>query len=573
MSKIKTLIPVHDVNTLGGVVSLRTRMVITAKTKKRKIVASVDRCADFDVKQMTATIVVKSEEDIAVAEMQARARLTNKINTYYADTLPALDTLAAIYDAKLSVDGSHAEWYSLCPVTWRSDATRSQRLKYFRKHFLGPVSMAWAENAFGTSTEDSIRAEILETVGKNIERRSGSAGEKSDDRVKGQANKHIEDCNLLYEAFRAAHPEGNRFPDVRLQLFDLGRNIRPEQCKALEWEVLITLAALFRLDIPVTPLSLGGVLMMCGLLRTAEATAPKYGDLLIFDDYAIYGVIWQSDGTTRIADLKTDNSYRLVVLPKFAVDCILARKQYLLDAGWSGEEINRSYVVSARDDIFAPASPHQLSAYVKSLLSEIGCDEYFWAAAAELMATEPDFLPDGSKLMDLACYVLRRSGCTYLCNCAGIDPRIVDVMMGHVLREQDRAILKTVKIEDQWAIIADHLECVVLDPAHSAHPAYAPRKMMDAANDSGQKVAHSKFCFNVTPEIASAGEITIVIETLKCDEIEIGLPTHASMGRIERTPVTQKKAYPALTERLDEQGFAVCIAAAKKIHAKVGRVT
>ena len=72
-------------------------------------------------------------------------------------------------------------------------------------------------------------------------------------------------------------------------------------------------------------LSLGGILMLLGMARTAEACAPKFGEIVLRDDYAVIAIVWQADGTTRIADLKTDNSYRLIILPKIAAEAIRLR--------------------------------------------------------------------------------------------------------------------------------------------------------------------------------------------------------------------------------------------------------
>lgn len=98
---------------------------------------------------------------------------------------------------------------------------------------------------------------------------------------------------------------------------DRAKSVAPEaeQQKYIgEAATVLTVATLRRLV--GNGLSLGGILMLLGMARTAEACAPKFGEIVLRDDYAVIAIVWQADGTTRIADLKTDNSYRLIILPK-----------------------------------------------------------------------------------------------------------------------------------------------------------------------------------------------------------------------------------------------------------------
>lgn len=114
--------------------------------------------------------------------------------------------------------------------------------------------------------------------------------------------------------------------------------------------------------------------MLLGMARTAEACAPKFGEIVLRDDYAVIAIVWQADGTTRIADLKTDNSYRLIILPKIAAEAIRARMAYLRELGYTEEQIRDMPAVSAERNPTTQASPAALRAFLLSIhyYDEIG---------------------------------------------------------------------------------------------------------------------------------------------------------------------------------------------------------
>lgn len=177
-------------------------------------------------------------------------------------------------------------------------------------------------------------------------------------------------------------------PYIALPLFEDVLIIKPEQCKALELKTLIKTAAFLRLSVADNPLSMGGVLMMTSMLRTAEAVCLKFKEILILGNFGVYGVIWQSNGKIRIADLKTDSSYRLIVIPYFGVACLKMRREALRRQGYSDKEIDEMYVVCSQDDPYRAARPGRLSAYLRKILSLAGCTEDFWKSAQELMDAE-----------------------------------------------------------------------------------------------------------------------------------------------------------------------------------------
>ena len=63
------------------------------------------------------------------------------------------------------------------------------------------------------------------------------------------------------------------------------------------------------------------------------------------DNYAVYGVLWQSGGKVRAQNLKTKSSARVIILPKFAVDALQMRIAWLRKHGFSDEEISKMPVL------------------------------------------------------------------------------------------------------------------------------------------------------------------------------------------------------------------------------------
>ena len=546
---------------------------------KSKLLATVIGCQDDRVAKLKRSMKLKANDDID----QKINQLCNRLRAVITDILRSSEptpSLQSVFEAKIETlpNGklSYAAWYHLCPPDWEAVSTRDASLRYFARHVLPAISNAVENNAYDAAAAARIATEILDDVVANRSRRD--TRQDDDDlnadweqaelmRSKFVANGHIRDCNALYSALRNAMDDPYRYPEVRLPLFEGAEYIPPEKCKSLLRNILVTFAALLRMSVKYTPLSLGGALMLCGLLRTAEAVCPKYKDILIRGNYAVYGVVWQGNGDVRIADLKTDSSYRLVILPKFAVDCILMRREHLLSLNYTPEQINELYVVSDPDDYTKPAKPAALSRYIRHLLALVGCNDEFWASARDLMLAEPDIMPNGKPIKEVEAYVLRRSGCTYLCNCAAVDPRIVDVIMGHLLRRQDRDLVDILKNEDMWATVADQLESIVYDPAHSAHPAFLPRQTAFAnPNSAGKAVAHEKFRLVVTEEMAAQGSFQVVVHTLGSCDVQISYPKERPISTCLATPNTGvDTAYPALTEELRTDFFAACIQSAEKI--------
>lgn len=553
----------EDLSTKYGSVTMSI-FESTWKNDQKTITVRVEDTPEMDaaVIGISRRMIVNRSDDLYCKRNQVRSRLREAVEEVLKENYKQ-PSLQELFDSR-----ELSEWYCLCPPTWQGRRTKDANLGYFARHALEPISDAIKEDRFGPDVVKRVANEILEDVQKNQLKRRGKEdadGEESEkaavgDTAKALANQHIRDCNAIFESLRRELENPDAIPYILLPLYDNVKVIPPEQCKALDRETLIKTAALLRLSVQDNPLSMGGVLMMTALVRTAEAVCPKFGEILILGNFAVYGVIWQSDGTARIADLKTDSAYRLVILPYYAVTCLKMRRVMLQKQGYSEAEINEMYVVCNRDDPYRPANPSKLSAYLRKVLSLAGCSEEFWSAAKDLMDTEPDPVPDYARHPELTAYVLRRSGCSYLCNCSGMDPRLVDTMMGHLLRRQDTDIADQIKDEDMWAKIADYLECIVYDPQYSANPAYRASNLLP-------KVPHQRVQIRITEDMIKNGKVTLSVETARADDILLTVPADVTDADYALASLrNQRIRFPSINELVDEAVYARCIETAKKIY-------
>lgn len=393
----------------------------------------------------------------------------------------------------------------LCPVSWQAKRTRDQALSYFRKTML-PIL-----DEYGAEIDAIQRNEIVQKIRENCLSSKNSKGNPRISEMK--VARHLYEFNSLYGALRSACPEF-ALPEIELPPLTGVKNIQTEQCKALPERVIIRLAAALMQLIP-NGLALGGILMMTAMLRTAEACAPRFCDIVFFSSYAVYCVLGQIDDKGNFtAYLKSDDSYRNVVLPKFALDAILARKAYLRRLGYTDEQIETMPVVSAADDCEKAALPNDLSSYLRRLISAIShCGDDFWRAVNALMREEVDLESDGSPSKDPSAYVLRRNACSVLCNFCGMFADLVDALMGHKLSKFCKESWKEyIRRPGNWSKIAEYMEHFVYDPAHSAHPAFAPIQIGQA--DDRTMLPYTAFKLEVAEK---DGDVELTIAVSSCE--------------------------------------------------------
>ena len=392
------------------------------------------------------------------------------------------------------------------------------------------------------------------------------------------ANAHINAANLLYEASRHLLPQYD-LPPIEIPLFIARGVVPPEQAKALPRDDLVRLAELIRLDAAETPLAASAALMMASMLRPAEA-CPKYGEIIDCGDYGVYAALHNVAGGERIASMKTRNAYRQVILPKYAMDIVLECREALQKQGYGDSEINDAYVAHHPQDIHRPADPRDISRYVKNKLELLGYNSTYWCGMELVAQTEPDADERGNALTDVTAYLLRRSGCTYLCNCTSVplpDGRsvmphgLVDALMGHRLRGEDAWWAEWIRREDNWPIIAQVLEGIILDPNHSAHPAYAP-----ALPTVSSQVCHVVQTYVVPPNTPPARTVTVTVRCHDRDRVDIRLPKHVQIsrenGKFRTTLSRQQSTMPDTQEKITEEYYNTLKEDAQKIYRKAKEI-
>ena len=544
------------------------------KNGKKRLTAKVVEAEQNSLIGENRSPTVDKADDLTQKRVQVCNRVLEVVNALYDEAHPT-PSLEDLFYSRGKNTKDLTLWYDLCPPSWKAPRTKDQALRYFIRHALQPVSNAVKTGVYGTDVAQRIANDILSDVLRNqtIPYADDSDASASSLYIydqtarlaaaKTQANINIRNSNSLFAALRDSADNPNIYPVIALPSFDDALRIPIEQCKALPPDVLTTLAQACFQTSALNPLSLGTLIMMCGLVRTAEAVCPKYGEILLQDGYAIYGVIWQANGCLRIAQLKTDSSYRLVVLPYFVVVCLERRRAHLRLNGYSDEEINQMYVVSDPDDPYLPAKPGKLSAHIRKVISLIGrFDSEYWTSTQQLMMQEPDPVPEYARSQDLMAYILRRTGCTYLCNCAGLDPRLVDVMMGHQLRRSDTHMVDMLKDENLWSVIADHMECLVFDPQYTRNPAFFPRTY-PTKTDS---VPHRRVKIHISNEMIRCGKIVFSVESLLPEDLTVTVPNHATIHLNASTALAHDSIkYPIICEQLDLSFHKTCRETAKKI--------
>ena len=426
--------------------------------------------------------------------------------------------------------------HQLCPVEWRAESTRRAALTYYERRSI-PLIQLMLDRMGDPLALQEVQQEYLALARSRTDRGEANAIET--------ANAHINAANLLYEASRHLLPQYD-LPPIEIPLFIAGGVVPPEQAKALPRDDLVRLAELIRLDAAETPLAAGA---------------------------ALHNVA----GGERVASMKTRNAYRQVILPKYAMDIVRVCREVLRKQGYGDSEINDAYVSHHPQDIYRPTDPRDISRYVKNKLELLGYNSTYWCGMEHVAQVEPDADERGNALTDVTAYLLRRSGCAYLCNCSSVplpDGRsvmphgLVDALMGHRLRGEDAWWAEWIRREDNWPIIAQVLEGIILDPDHSAHPAYAP-----AASNSSPQVCHAIQKYIVPADTPPGSTVTVTIRCHDHDRANVRLPGHiqvADRGRSSLSP--QQSSMPDIQEIITEEYYNELKEDAQKIYRKAKKI-
>lgn len=275
---------------------------------------------------------------------------------------------------------SEGETALLSPPNAQAASTRRQSISFFR-------TVCAKIDAAGITVCQVNAEEIVRLIREMTE---GHKKSKKNATTEKTILHHIKEVEWQFDRLADIRPDA---PIGQLILpRDRAKNVtlKDEQHKYIGEEAAVLTVAILR-RLVQNGLSLGGIFMVLGMARTAEACAPKFSEIVLADDYAVLAIMWQADGTSRIADLKTDNSYRLIILPKIAAEAIRARMAYLHTLGFTDEEIRDMPAVSSEWEPTTQASPAELSAFLLGILTRaMNPSDGYWDTVKMQMADEPD---------------------------------------------------------------------------------------------------------------------------------------------------------------------------------------
>ena len=144
---------------------------------------------------------------------------------------------------------------------------------------------------------------------------------------------------------------------------------------------------------------------------------------------------------------------------------------------------------------------------------------------------------------------------------------LVDALMGHHLRSENAWWVDWIRREDNWPVIAQVLESIILDPNHSAHPAYAP-----ALPTVSSQVCHVVQTYVVPPNTPPARTVTVTVRCHDCDRVDIRLPKHVQIsrenGKSRTTLSRQQSNMPDIQETVVREYYDRLKRDAQRIHGK-----
>lgn len=425
-----------------------------------------------------ATKKANSKEEIPGAREALISKMMKKLSKAVSDTTPSFP----VEKKELSFSSFYRtlpddEKKELILDTWKAPSTIHQGISYFE----GFLAILDNYSEYDTLSDPIITKQIENDLKKKTT--DHKRFKSYDGSAERRFSLHLNHINEQYRILQTlAKKHGLTFPELSFDvIIEKGITVENEQIKALSDKIYVQFSHELSIVHKTNGLASGAVIMGCSMTRTAEACAPIWRDIIFYDDFAVYAVIKQVDGKVVTCSLKTESAYRMIIIPKFARDLLFSRKEWLMaqidDAGnrlYPNDVLDYMPVVSKADDPSTMAESDELSAFVKALLSKLGCGREFWAAVDIMIEKEPDRDSDGEKLTDPSAYVLRRNACSWLCNSAGMNPYLVDALMGHRLPHSEADRANQIRRKDEWPKIAAQMERIVLDPIHSANPGVRP---------------------------------------------------------------------------------------------------
>lgn len=393
--------------------------------------------------------------------------------------------------------------------------TEYKACTYFERNILPRLDALGAD----LSSEDlaEIKNDLVEMAVKS------KNGNQNPNQAEKSVSQYLYRVNWILEQIYACTPS------LRELYFDTVKATAvsvTEEAKYIPDRVRVCMAYAL-MQTPANGLSLGVAAMWQLGDRTAEACAIKIGDIILrAEGYVVCKTFWQIQNGQRIPRLKTESAYRYTVGGYFMYCLVMARIEYLHQAGYIDEEILEMPLVSDPNDPRKYADPSDLSSYAKALLLTCGYSQEHFRLAASLSVREPLDV-GGPPEKDVTAYILRRDWAGRASNVCGLSSADVDYLIGHknpATKERDYTN------PDVQKEIAQKLERYVFLPEYSRHPYFNP-----ICPEQGMTVDLEGYTAYRIRAAEGAIEVKLDIGTAECGE-PITIWTNGTM----KSPVEQR---------------------------------
>lgn len=282
--------------------------------------------------------------------------------------------------------------------------------------------------------------------------------------AKRTVNGHVLDSNRILRGLALYQSEP--LPDILIPFFEDALCYQEEKWKTLPQNVRLVFARMMVENAADSNYAAAALVMLTDGTRTEETCSLRFGGVLDLEHYGVYTVTSTNRRGTIVQGGKNSYFARPLILMRFVLMSIRARREKLRKMGYTDEEIDGFYIACDQDDVTKPIHPNDFSRAVRNALSECGCTrEFFDDAEREQRLFYPE--------MNVVAYLLRREAISLMCNYDGMNPQLVDAMVGHATAgSKDR--LADLKNEDKWPVIASEMERNVYIPEMTENLAYHP---------------------------------------------------------------------------------------------------
>lgn len=330
--------------------------------------------------------------------------------------------------------------------------TQERSVKYFERHFLDAILTVKDSESLQIQI-DEIQKQLIAKAVEN--KRSKGIRNSAEQSVANECFR----AQKVFQYLRDTYPELN-LPDVTLSMNVLRSSVMPEQAKSLPDSIVLRFARMIEDTIQTDPCyALAAMLMLCAALRTSEACGVIPDQIMMYDGYAVVPVLYQVQNGKLSEILKTEDSYRTVVLPSWpkhiAEECIRVLKK-------SGNAVTENHPLVE--------DPGNFAGWVLKKLKECGLTDEMMEAARNLMReeTSPEIFS-----MDLSAYILRRNCASGWRNICGLTGDAIDYLLGHK-RRTPKSSQQDYRLPELQQKLAIRLERIVYSKQFTRHPGYQP---------------------------------------------------------------------------------------------------